>query len=174
MRRLLIGGALGVLVVSLGVLVVSLAARGGSSGSSATEQALQRKADSWEIGQIEKNFHKAVSRKDIDLMMRFWAPHATFTYRLGETATGKKEIRKFWLEESKNFRRTWHMVSETLAYKTRITVNGDRGTLYFECHYLDVKKKTLGPVTAADVDVARIHGRWLVTNFVAASATLST
>ena len=165
MRRVLIGGA-------LGVLVVSLAACGGSSGSSATEQATQPKADFWEIDQIEKNFHKAVSRKDIDMMMSLWAPHATFTYRLGETATGKKEIRKFWLEESNNFRRTFHMVSETLAYKTRITVNGDRGTLYFECHYLDVTKKKLGPVVAAHVDVARIHGRWLITSLVSGSATL--
>ena len=87
MRTLLIGGA-------LAVIVVSLAACGGSSTSSASEEALQRQADLWEIDQIEKNFHKATSKQDIDLMMSLWAPNATFTTVPGETATGTKEIRQ--------------------------------------------------------------------------------
>ena len=86
---------------------------------------------------------------------------------------GKKQIRQYWLKKSKNFQPTNHWVSETLAYKVRITVNGDRGTLYFECHYVDVKTGDLGPITAADMDVARIDGRWLITNMVGASARLS-
>ena len=52
-------------------------------------------------------------------------------------------------------------------------MNGDKGTLYFECHYVDVKTGDLGPITAADMDVARIDGRWLITNMVGASARLS-
>ena len=166
MRILLIGGA-------LGVVVLALAACGGSSTSSTSQQTLQRQADLWAIDQIEKNFHKAISRKDIDVMMRLWSPNATFTYGPGDTATGKKQIRQVWLKESKNFQPTNHWISETLAYKVRITVNGDRGTLYFECHYIDVKTHELGPITAADLDVARINGRWLITNMVGASATLS-
>ena len=74
MRTLLVGGA-------LAVIVVSLAACGGSSTSSASEEALQRQADLWAIDQIEKNFHKATSKHDIDLMMSLWAPNATFTVR---------------------------------------------------------------------------------------------
>ena len=166
MRTLFIGGA-------LGALVVLLAACGTSSASSISQQTLQRHADLWEIDKIEKNFHKAISRKDIDVMMSLWARNATFTYGPGETATGKKQIRQAWLHESKNFQPTNHRVSETLAYKVRITVNGDRGTLYFECHYIDVKTHELGPITAADLDVARINGRWLIINMVGASATLS-
>ena len=166
MRRVLIGGV-------LGVLIVSLAACGSSSSKSASEQAMQHRADLWSIDQIEKNFHKATSTKDIDLMMSLWAPHATFTYGPGETATGKTEIRRAWLIENKNFRPAFHKVSETLAYKVRITASGDRGTLYFECHYLDLKTHKLGPLTAADLDVARINGRWLITNLVGAPATLS-
>ncbi len=158
---------------ALAIVVVALAACG-SGGNSVSEQAMQRDADRWAIDQIEKNFHKAISRKDIDVMMSLWAPNATFTYGPGETATGKKQIRQVWLKESKNFQPTNHWVSETLAYKVRITVNGDRGTLYFECHYIDVKTHELGPITAADLDVARINGRWLITNMVGASATLST
>lgn len=171
MRMLSLGGAL-VIGVALGVLVVSLAAWGGSSGSSASEQAMQRKADLWEIDRLEKNFHKATSTKDIELMMSLWATNATFTGG-GHSAVGKKQIRQFWLTKSNNFKpdNTW--VSETIPYKVRITVNGDRGTLYFECHYVDAKTGKLEQVTAADGDVARINGRWQITNFAGASATLS-
>jgi ketosteroid isomerase-like protein len=163
---LLIGGAVGVL------LVAAVAARGGSSTSSASEQAMQRQADLWAIDKLEKNFHKATSRKNIELMMSLWAANATFTAG-GHSAVGKKEIQHFWLTESKTFEpgNTW--VSETIPYKVRITVNGDRGTLYFECHYVDAKTGKVEQVTAADGDVARINGRWLFTNFAGASATLS-
>jgi ketosteroid isomerase-like protein len=166
MRTLLIGGA-------LGVLVISLAACGGSGANSASEQALQRQADLYAIDQIEKNFHKATSKKDIDLMMSLWAPNATFTLGPGQTAAGKTQIRQFWLEKSKAFEPTNHWVSDTAAYKIRITVNGDRGTLHFECHYIDARTHKLEVVTVADQDVARINGRWLITNMVGGSATLS-
>ena len=166
MVRALLSGA------TLTVLVVSLAACGGSGGNSISEQALQRQADLYAIDQIEKSFHKATSKHDIDLMMSLWAPNATFTTEPGQTLTGKKQIRRFWLAapafQSKN-----HWISDTAAYKIRMTVNGDRGTLYFECHYIDSKTKKLGPVTAADQQVARINGRWLITDMVGGSATLS-
>jgi ketosteroid isomerase-like protein len=171
MRMVSIGGAL-VIGVALGVLVVSLAAWGGSSGSSASQQAVQRKADLWAIDQLEKNFHRATTRKNIDLMMSLWAPSATFTFP-GETAVGKRQIRQFWLTKSKAFLPENNWISDTAAYKVRISVNGDRGTLYFECHYINAKTKELEAVTAADGDVARINGRWLITNLAGASATLS-
>jgi ketosteroid isomerase-like protein len=165
MRRVLIGGA-------LGVLAVSLAACGGSSSKSASEQAMQRGADLWSIDQIEKNFHRATSKKDIDLMMRLWAANATFTTKPGQTLTGKQQIRRFWLA-APAFQPDNRWVSDTAAYKIRITVNGDRGTLHFECHYIDSKTRKLGPVTAADQQVARINGSWLITDMVGGSATLT-
>jgi ketosteroid isomerase-like protein len=165
MRMLLIGGA-------LGVVVFALTACGGSSASSASEHAVQRQADLYAIDQIEKNFHKATSRHDIDLMMSLWAPNATFTTEPGQTLTGKKQIRRFWLA-APAFQPENHWISDTAAYKIRMTVNGDRGTLYFECHYIDSKTSELGPVTAADQQVARINGRWLITDMVGGSATLS-
>jgi ketosteroid isomerase-like protein len=158
---------------ALAALVVSLAACGGSGDSSASEEDLQRKADLYEIDQIEKNFHKATSKHDIDLMMSLWAPNATFTVGPGNTATGKEQIRNSWLNKSKAFEPTNHWVSDTAAYKIRITVNGDKGTLYFECHYIDPKTQELMSITGADQEVARIDGEWLITNMVGASATLS-
>jgi ketosteroid isomerase-like protein len=156
---------------AVGALVVSLAA-GGSSTSSASKQDLQRQADLWTIDKLEKDFHKATSRKDIELMMSLWAANATFTAG-GHSAVGTGEIRQFWLTKSKVFQpdNTW--ISETIPYKVRITVNGDRGTLYFECHYVDAKTGKVEQVTAADGDVARINGKWRFTNFAGASATLS-
>ncbi len=153
------------------VLVVSLAACGGS-GTSSSEETLQRQADLNAIDQIEKNFHRATSRKDIDLMMSLWAPQATFTTKPGETLTGKRQIRQFWLA-APAFQPDNRWISDTPAYKIRITVNGDRGTLHFECHYVDSKTKKLGPVTAADQQVARINGSWLITDMVGGSATLT-
>ncbi len=165
MRTLFIGGA-------LGVQILSFAACGGSSTKSASDKTMQRQADLWSIDQIEQSFHKATSKKDIDLMMSLWAPNATFTTKPGQTLTGKPQIRRFWLA-APAFQPDNRWVSDTPAYKIRITVNGDRGTLHFECHYIDSKTKKLGPVTAADQEVARINGRWLITDMVGGSATLT-
>jgi hypothetical protein len=163
MRTLLIGGA-------LGALVVVISACGGSSASSPDEQALQRKADIYAISEIEKHFHEAMSKKDIDQMMRLWAPNATFTVG-GKTATGKREIRELWLS-TPAFQPENKWISTHPAYKLRATVSGDRGTLYFECDFLDVETSKVVAVTEADQDVARIGGRWLITNMVGGTAEL--
>ena len=63
-------------------------------------------------------------------------------------------------------------LSDTPAYKIRITVNGDRGTLSFECHYIDLKTGKAWSITRADQEVARIDGRWLITNMVGGTAPL--
>ena len=166
MRRLIIGFA-------IGVMVVCLAACTDSGTSSATEQAQQRKADMWDIDQIEKDFHKATSTKDIDLMLSLWAPNATLSAGPGQTATGIDEIRNFFLEESALFSPVTHWVSDHPAYKLEITLAGDRGTLHFECHYVDYDSDKLALATVADLEVARIDGRWLITNLVAGSTTLA-
>ena len=81
MRRLLIVGV-------VGIMVVSLAGCGGSNASTAEGQKLQQEADFWEIDQIEKNFHEATTNKDIVQMMSLWAPNATLTVGPGDTAAG--------------------------------------------------------------------------------------
>jgi ketosteroid isomerase-like protein len=156
---------------ALAIVASSVTACGSSSGSSSSEEAMQRQADLYAIGEIEKRFHKATSRHDIDLMMSLWARNATFTVGPGQTAAGKKQIRQVWLNKSKAFKARW--VSDTPAYKLRITVNGDRGTLNFECHYVDVKTRKVVVITGADQEVARINGKWLITSMVGGSATLT-
>jgi ketosteroid isomerase-like protein len=157
---------------ALGVMVIWLAACGDSSTNPAMEQALQRNADSWVISQLQQNFHEATSKKDIDLMMSLYAPKATLTIP-GQTAVGKEEIRQFWLTKSDAFRPNNRWISETPAYKIRITADGDRGTLHFECHYVDVKGRTVVVSLTADQEVARIDGKWLITDMVVGSAALT-
>src|SRR5262245_39720069 len=165
MRKLLIGGA-------LAALVVALSACGGSSRSSASEEATQRQLDIYEIGQIEKNFHESMSEKDIDEMMSLWTTNATFTYGPGQTATGKDEIRATWLA-AKPFQPTTHWLADHPAYKLQVTVNGDRGTLHFECHFIDVKTRDVAAITAGEFDVAKIGGRWLITKMVGSTTELA-
>jgi ketosteroid isomerase-like protein len=164
MRTLLIRGG-------LGALVILLAACGGSPTSS-SEHANQRDADLYRIGEIERKWHQATSAHDIDLMMSLWAPNATFTVAAGETLTGKDAIRRFWLD-TPVFQPENHWVSETPAYKLRATVDGDKGTLYFECHYVDATSGEVVAVVGADQQVARIDGDWLITNNVGASPILA-
>ena len=166
MRKLLIGGA-------LGIALISLVACSRASGTEANEAALQRKADYWEIDQIEKNFHEATTKQDIDQMMSLYAPSATLTAGPGVTAAGIDEIRQFWLEKSVAFDPETEWISDHPAYKLEITVDGDRGTLHFECHYIGVKTEEVAVATVADFDVARIDGRWLITNMVGGSTTLA-
>jgi ketosteroid isomerase-like protein len=166
MRKLMIGCA-------LGVIVLCLVACTSSGASTETVRALQRQADLYQIDQIEKNFHEATTKKDIDQMMSLWAPNATLTIGPGQTAAGLSQIRGFWLGQSTAFMSSTHWVSDHPAYKVEITVNGDRGTLHFECHYVNYDTKKVEFVTVADQDVARIDGRWLITNMIAATTTLT-
>ena len=166
MRRLLLAGV-------LGLLVMSLPACRGSNEDATSQAALQQQVDYWEIDQIERNFHEATTKKDIGQMMSLWAPDATLTVGPGDTATGTDEIRQFFLDKSMMFQPDVHWVSDHPAYKVEITVNGDRGTLHFECHYVDYDTGEVAFVTTADLDVARIDGRWLIANMVAGSTSLA-
>jgi ketosteroid isomerase-like protein len=164
MKTLLMGGVLTILVFAA-LLVFALSAGGGSNGSSASEQAMEKKADIYDITHIERSFHEAISKKDIDEMAGLFAPHATGTFGPGKTVTGKDQIRQVWLN-SKAWEPTTHWLSDHPAYKLKVTVDGDRGTLHFECHFINVDTGEIAALTAGNLDVAKIDGKWLITNFV--------
>ena len=153
-------------------LALVLAGCGGSGKKSAADQQVQQQAESYAIDQIEKTWHKAASTQNVDLMMSIWAPNATFNIGT-ETLTGKTQIRDFFAHKAGPFQPGNHWVSDTPAYKVRITVNGDKGTLYFECHYVDVATGTVVSVVAADQSVQRMDGKWLITNAAAATPKLA-
>ena len=162
--------AAGLCSVVVGALV--LAACGGSSKESASGAATQKEADEYAIDQIEKVWHQAASTHDVNKMMSIWAPNATFNIGT-ETLSGAKQIKNFFATKAAPFQPQNHWVSDTPAYKIRITVNGDKGTLYFECHYIDVKTQKVMSVVAADQNVQKINGKWLITNSSGASPILS-
>jgi uncharacterized protein (TIGR02246 family) len=164
MRFLLIGGV-------LAILAFGLSACGGSSGSSASEQAVEQKADSYEVSQIERTFHEAISKKAIDELVDLFAPDATGTFGPGKTVTGKEQIREVW-SKSVAFEPKTHWLSDHPAYKLKVTIDGDRGTLHFECHFIDVDTGKVAATTAGNLDVAKIDGQWLITNFVGSTAEL--
>jgi ketosteroid isomerase-like protein len=165
---------LAICVVAAGAMVVAAC---GSDQASATRvaahmAALQKQADMYAIDQIEVTWHKAASTKNVDLMMGLWADNATFQVST-TTLVGKDQIRNFFETKAAPFKPGNNWVSDTPAYKIRITVSGDTGTLYFECHYIDVATRKAVVVVGSQAAVARIHGRWLITSSVSATPTLS-
>ena len=161
MKKLLIA----VTLVGLGVLIAGYSAWGKDSNTSD-----QKLANLYKIDQIEKTWHKAASRKNLNLMMSLWAPKATATIG-GKTYTGKTAIRGLFAK-SGPFQPQNHWESDTPAYKLRTTVNGSKGTLYFECHYIDVDTGKVAAAVGADQEVRKINGKWLITNLTAATVTL--
>ena len=163
MRTLIIGS-------TLAVAVTILAGCGSSSASS--DRKIARAAALYEIDQIEQTWQKAASTHNVNLMMTLWAPGAVFNIG-AETLTGKAQIRKFFATENKAFMATNHWESDTPSYKIRATVNGDKGTLYFECHYIDIKTGDVANVVGVDHNVQEINGKWLIVSSVGATASLS-
>lgn len=159
------------MIVLVLALPFVLAACGGSGKKSSVSADVQRQADLYAIDQIERVWHKSSSTHDVDLMMTLWAPDATFQVGT-DTYTGKAQIRNFFANKAGPFQPQNHWVSLTPAFKIRTTVNGDKGTIYFECVYVDVNTGKVAAVVGADQDVERVNGKWLITSSEAATPKL--
>ena len=157
---------------ALAVAVAALAGCGGSGKTSASDQATQKDAALYQIDQIERTFHRATSTHNLDLMMSLWAPGAVFNIDQ-QTLTGKNQIRHWFATESKAFMPSHHWESDTPSYKIKATVNGDKGTLYFECHYVDVRTGKVMAVVGVDHTVQKINGKWLIVDSAGATPVLS-
>ena len=157
----------------LAALALPFAASGGTSTKlSATNAKAQNEADLYELEQVEVKFHRATSTHNLNLMMSLWAPGAIFNIDQ-QTLTGKAQIRHWFATENKAFKSNHHWESDTPSYKIRINLNGDKATMYFECHYID--PKTAKVVAAAGVThtLQKVHGQWLITDSAGSTATLS-
>ena len=142
-----------------------------SSGDSAAKRADMKAADAAAIANLEAIIHGAQSTKDIEAMMKPFAEDAIFTLG-GQTHTGKEAIRKFVLSTGP-FKPENRWISVTPAYKIRTSTDGKRGTLYFECHYVDVDSKLVKAAVSVDVKASKVDGQWILTNVTAAPAVLS-
>ena len=166
MRKLVMGGALGMFLLSM-VLV----ACGGSGGDVADPEA-RRFQDMWEIDKIEKDFHGAMSEKNVGQMMALFAPNATMTVGPGETATGLEEIRTFWEEKSATFAPENEWISDHPAYKLEITVDGDRGRCTSSATSsmpIPARSYRSRPPTSTSPGST---GSWLITNMIGGTAVL--
>jgi ketosteroid isomerase-like protein len=156
---------------ALVLATAGLAGCGGSSKNSAAEQLVQKEATLYQIDQIERTWHKAASTHDVNLMMSLWAPGAVFNIATN-TYTGKAQIRNFWATQNKAFFPQNHWQADTPSFRIKTTVNGDKGTLYFECDYIDVKTHQVTEVVSVDHNVQRINGKWLIVSSSAATPVL--
>jgi hypothetical protein len=161
MKKVVIIAALVGLVLAVG----AYGARKRNSGPSTDKQAAL-----YQIERIEQTFHKAASLKNLDLMMSIFAPNAIMTVG-GSTFTGKAAIRAVFAK-ALPFQPENNWISDTPTYKIRAKVNGNSGTLYFECHYIDVDTGTVKSAVGADEQVQKINGKWLITNNATATVTL--
>jgi len=144
----------------------------GSSATSASARAIQRDATRYQIDQIERTFHRAMSTHDVNLMMSLFAPGAVFNLGL-ETFSGKAQIRNFFANHNAAFQPQNDWESDTPSYKIKVKVNGDNGTLYFECHFVDVKTGTVKSLVGVDETVQKIDGKWLIVQSAVATPVLS-
>lgn len=165
MRTLVVVG------VAAAVAVPLTACGGESAKTAAAEAKMQREATLYQIDQIERTFHKAGSTHNVNLMMSLWAPGAVFNVG-NHTYTGTAQIRKFF-ETNPAFQPQSDWVDDTPSYKIRITVNGDRATLYMQCHYIDVKTGKVMAVVGVDHNLQKIKGKWLIVEGSGAPTVLS-
>ena len=156
-------------IAGLAGLVLAVSAFGARTKS--PSPSVQKQAALYQIDTIERIWHRAASTKNLNLMMTIWAPNATTTFP-GKTVTGKAAIRDLF-SKAGPFQPQNHWLSDTAAYKIRTTVNGNKGTLYFECHYIDVDTGKVASTVGADQQVQKLNGKWLITNMAASSVTLT-
>jgi ketosteroid isomerase-like protein len=167
MTRRLLGGC------ALAAAVASLAAGcGGSGNAPGADATTQRDANLWQIDQIEVKFHRATSHHDLNLMMSLWAPGAVFNIDQ-ETLTGKAQIRQWFATQSKAFKPGDVWESDTPSYKIRINMNGDKATMYFECHYIDPKTQKVAAWAGVTHTLQKIKGKWLIVDSASSNPTLS-
>lgn len=155
------------------VLIGPLSALGSTaSRAAANASTLERQANLYQIDQIEVKFHRATSTHNLNLMMSLWAPGSVFNIN-EQTLTGKAQIRQWFATQSKAFMPGNHWESDTPTYKDWIHLNGNRATMYFECHYIDPATSKVVSLAGVTHTLQKINGKWLITNSAGSYATLS-
>jgi hypothetical protein len=164
-------GIAGLALVGI-VAMLALQTAGGAANASTNDAVTQRDADLYQIEQIEVKFHRATSHHDLNLMMSLWAPGSVFNIDQ-QTLVGKTQIRHWFATENGAFMPSHHWESDTPSYKIRINLNGDKASMYFECHYIDPKTATVVAKAGVTHTLQKINGTWLITNSAGSTAVLT-
>jgi len=156
----------GALLVMLGGL-----AGCGDNGNAAAASQARRAAADYEMTQLAFKWHEAASTKNVDLAMSLFTDDGVLT-AAGKTYAGKDELRRLLSTQLAPFKPENHWTSLTHTPNIRHTVSGDRGTLYFECHYFDLNTHQIVNSVSADTRVARVGGSWRFSSLVTGTAIL--
>jgi hypothetical protein len=116
---------------------------------------------------VEVTFHTAGSvlpEKSLDLMMSIYADDAVLTHTAHDNKvyTGKAELRRYWGDVSGPFRPEHHWIGYTPAMRMHAEIDGDKGSLYFECLWMDMDNNAVGAHSFSDMTLARVYGHWVV------------
>ncbi len=147
----------------------------GREGATSEERAqlaeARNEADVAAVYKLQSDFHRATTSKDLELMMSTWAEDAIL--RVGDkNYTGKEAIRTFVTTQLGAFKPENQWVALTHSPKIQIALQGDQGTLNFQCHYADAATKELASMQSAETKVIREGDKWLFKEFVAAPGSL--
>lgn len=159
--------------IGLLMTVATVAALSGCGGddSKATEAAFET-ADKYEITQLQVKWHEAITNKNLEQAMSLFADDAVFTVA-GQTYSGKEQIRNWLATKAAPFKPENRWTSLHPAFKLRVSAVDDRGTLHFECHFVDPETQQFKASLQGDARVARVSGRWLFTSLAGGNATLT-
>lgn len=113
-----------------------------------------------QIHQLQADFHRAKTFRDIDLMMSLWAADATFKQGT-VTLVGTDELRAFWLSTGSFNTKLNMRESLTPSFKIRIQPHGDMAFLYFECHDVDEVTGTFVSHLWLAGTVKHVDGHWV-------------
>ena len=114
-----------------------------------------------QIKDLEVTIHRAQTAKDVDAFMSVWDADASLTTG-GKTYTGTQEIRDFWATISPAFKPANNWIELTATPRIMASVDGDKGTLRFECYFLDIPTRVVKGISVVNSSVVQRDGRWLL------------
>jgi SnoaL-like domain len=125
-------------------------------------RAEENAEDFMQMHNIEINWHKAQTTKNLDLMLSLFADDATLTAG-GKTYTGKAQIKQLW-EANPIFKPENQFVAYTPPARFKYDIDGNTGHVDFECIQLNSATNEIVPHSHVNLyaDVIRVDGRWLI------------
>jgi hypothetical protein len=111
------------------------------------------------LRQVEIAFHKALTEKQLDVMLSLFADDAVITAS-GVAYSGRDSLRQFW-QAAPPFGAVGHWVSYGPAFRDTTAVTGDRAHMYFECLYIDADTSTIAGHTAVDGTLKNTAAGWV-------------
>ncbi len=147
------------------VVVLAMNATSGAAPRANPDDVVQ-------IYQVQATFDRAASTKNLDLMMSLWYDYATLSVGDMIGYEGKSQVRGWFATSAEVFKPQNQWVLLTASQKIRAEIRGNQATLGFDCYYVDLATKTVKAEAAVKATLARINGKWLITDAVISPTNL--